>query len=112
MVPVRSTRRRRRRGDRAQPERPEHQDPRPYDKDLYQARHLIENFFAKLKPFWAIATRYHKPAVNFLAAVHLAAATSWLNRGLALGALRPKDWNLRATEAFAMQHRCRAGAAA
>ena len=22
---------------------------KPYDKDLYQARHLIENFFAKLK---------------------------------------------------------------
>ena len=29
---------------------------RPYDKDLYKARHLIENFFAKLKQFRAIAT--------------------------------------------------------
>jgi transposase len=24
-------------------------EPRPYDKELYEARHLIENFFAKLK---------------------------------------------------------------
>ena len=36
--------------------------PRPYDKDLYKARHLIENFFAKLKQFRAIATRYDKTA--------------------------------------------------
>ena len=49
--------------------------PRPYDKDLYQARHLIENFFAKLKQFRAIATRYDKRAVNFLAATYLVAAT-------------------------------------
>ena len=53
--------------------------PRPYDKDLYQARHLIENFFAKLKQYRAIATRYDKRARNFLAAIHLAAAVTWLN---------------------------------
>jgi len=52
--------------------------PREYDKDLYQARHLIENFFAKLKLFRAIATRYDKTARNFLAAIHLAAAIIWL----------------------------------
>jgi transposase len=52
---------------------------RDYDKDLYQARHLIENFFCKLKQFRAIATRYDKTARNFLAAVYLAAATVWLN---------------------------------
>ncbi len=51
---------------------------REYDKDLYQARHLIENFFAKLKLFRAIATRYDKTALNFLAATHLAAALIWL----------------------------------
>ena len=49
-----------------------------YDKELYKARHLIENFFAKLKLFRAIATRYDKTAQNFLAAIHLAAATIWL----------------------------------
>lgn len=50
-----------------------------YDKELYKARHLIENFFAKLKQYRAIATRYDKTAVNFLGAVHLAAAVIWLN---------------------------------
>ena len=49
---------------------------REYDKDLYKARHLIENFFAKLKLFRAIATRYDKTARNFLAAIHLAAPSS------------------------------------
>jgi transposase len=52
---------------------------RDYDKDLYQARHLIENFFAKLKQFRAIATRYDKTARNFLAAIYLAASVIWLN---------------------------------
>jgi transposase len=51
---------------------------RDYDKELYKARHLIENFFAKLKIFRAIATRYDKTARNFLAAVHLAATVIWL----------------------------------
>src|SRR5207249_10926624 len=51
---------------------------RKYDKALYKARHLIENFFAKLTLFRAIATRYDKTARNFLAAIHLAAATIWL----------------------------------
>jgi transposase len=46
-------------------------------KELYKARHLIENFFAKLKQYRSIATRYDKTARNFLAAVHLAAAVIW-----------------------------------
>jgi transposase len=53
--------------------------PCPFDKALYQARHLIENFFCRLKQFRAIATRYDKTARNFLAAIYLAAATIWLN---------------------------------
>src|SRR4051812_42817964 len=52
---------------------------RDYDRDLYKTRHLIENFFAKLKQFRAIATRYDKTARNFLAAIHLAASVVWLN---------------------------------
>jgi transposase len=52
---------------------------RAYDRDLYKARHLIENFFAKLKQFRAIATRYDKTAKNFLAAVYLTASAIWLN---------------------------------
>ena len=52
---------------------------RNYDKDLYQARHLIENFFAKLKHYRAIATRYDKRAHNFLGTIYLAASVIWLN---------------------------------
>ena len=52
---------------------------REYDKELYKARHLVENFFCKLKQFRAIATRYDKTAQNFLAAVYLTAVTIWLN---------------------------------
>jgi len=44
--------------------------PRPFDKELYKARHLIENFYCKLKQYRAIATRYDKTARNFLAAIH------------------------------------------
>lgn len=51
---------------------------RPYDKILYQARHLIENFFAKLKQYRAIATRYDKTARNFLGGIYLAASVIWL----------------------------------
>jgi len=52
---------------------------RSYDKAAYKARHLIENFYCKLKQYRAIATRYDKTARNFLAAIHLAAAVIWLN---------------------------------
>jgi len=52
---------------------------RHYDKEAYKARHLIENFFCKLKQYRAIATRYDKTARNFLAAIQLAAAIICLN---------------------------------
>jgi transposase len=39
---------------------------------------LIENFFAALKQYRAIATRYDKTARNFLAAIYLVAAAIWL----------------------------------
>ena len=61
------------------PPRTTRKAPRPFDKQLYKARHLIENFFAKLKQFRAIATRYDKTAKNFLGAIFLAGAYVWLN---------------------------------
>jgi transposase len=61
------------------PSKANRREPRDYDRHLYKARHLIENFFAKLKQFRGIATRYDKTARNFLGAVHLAAAAIWLN---------------------------------
>lgn len=61
------------------PPRSNRKTQRAYDKELYKARHLIENFYCKLKQFRAIATRYDKTARNFLAAIHFAAAIIWLN---------------------------------
>jgi len=52
---------------------------REYDKELYKSRHLIENFFAKLKQYRAIATRYDKTDQNFLAAIYTAASIILLN---------------------------------
>jgi transposase len=40
---------------------------------------LIDNFFAKIKQFRAIATRYDKTARKFLAAIHVGASVIWLN---------------------------------
>lgn len=52
---------------------------REYDRDLYAARHLVENFFCKLKQFRGIAARYDKTKRNFLAGVYLAATFITLN---------------------------------
>lgn len=61
------------------PPKKNRKEQRTYDKELHKARHLIENFFCRLKPYRAIATRYDKTARNFLAAVYLAASIIWLN---------------------------------
>ena len=60
------------------PPRRHRKKPREYDRELYKARHLIENFFEKLKQYRGIATRYDKRARNFLGAIHLAATVIWL----------------------------------
>jgi len=51
---------------------------RTYDRYLYKACYLIENFFCRLKQFRAIATRYDKTARHFLAAIHLTTTVIWL----------------------------------
>jgi transposase len=43
--------------------------PHAYNKDLCKARHLIENFCAKLKQYGAIATCYDELAANFLGTI-------------------------------------------
>lgn len=52
---------------------------RAYDKDLYKARHLVENAFLHLKGWRGIATRYAKNSASFLAAVHIRCLALWLN---------------------------------
>ena len=61
------------------PPKSNRKNPRIHDDALYEARHLIENFFAWAKQFRAIATRYDKTARNFLAAFQLIATLHWLN---------------------------------
>ena len=46
----------------------------PLDRDIYKWRHLIENFFCKLKEFKRIAMRADKTDQSYAAMIHLAAA--------------------------------------
>ena len=48
--------------------------PLQIDLDLYKWRHLIENFFGKLKEFKRIAMRADKTDTSFKAAIYIAAA--------------------------------------
>ena len=52
---------------------------RAYNQEMYKQRHLIENFFGRLKQYRAIATRYDKLAKVFLGSIYLAASVIWLN---------------------------------
>ena len=52
---------------------------RKYDKELYKARHLVENAFLHLKRWRGIATRYAKNTASFLAAVHIRCLALWAN---------------------------------
>ena len=47
-------------------------NPLPYRKASYRKRHLIENFFAHLKTFRRVATRYDKLAETFFGWILLA----------------------------------------
>jgi transposase len=48
--------------------------PLKIDEEIYKWRHLIENFFAKLKEFKAIAMRCEKTDRNFSAMIYACAA--------------------------------------
>jgi len=52
--------------------------PRTWDRHRHQARHLIENLFARLKQFRRVATRYDKLASQFAAFVILACICVWM----------------------------------
>lgn len=43
----------------------------PYDREMYKWRHLVENFFCKIKEFRRIATRYDKTDTSFDAMIRL-----------------------------------------
>ena len=51
---------------------------RDMDWYLYKIRHLVENAFARLKHYRAIATRYDKLKRNYLSTVLLGCIMVWL----------------------------------
>jgi transposase len=53
---------------------PQRLAPRTIDLDLYKWRHLIENFFCKLKEFKRIAMRSDKTDQSFKAMIYLSSA--------------------------------------
>ena len=59
------------------PSNPTHPQ-RDYDMHLYKDRHLMENFFQRIKRHRRIAMRFEKLARNFLAFLFLAATLVWL----------------------------------
>ena len=61
------------------PPKSNRKNQREYDKEIYKERHLIENFFLKLKQYRAIATRYDKTDKSFLAAIYAAASIILIN---------------------------------
>ena len=49
-----------------------------FDRHLYKERNMIECFFAKIKQYRRVATRYDKKAANFLGFVWIASLASIL----------------------------------
>jgi transposase len=58
---------------------PTHRHARPCDRTAYRRRHRIENLWARLKEWRALATRYDKTATSCSGGLHLAAALDWLS---------------------------------
>ena len=52
---------------------PRRKQPIKIDKDVYKWRHLIENFFCKLKEFKRVAMRSDKTDTSFAAMIYLGA---------------------------------------
>ena len=54
-------------------------NPRGPDTHRYEARHLVENLFQRMKVFRRVATRYDKQGVTSLGFVHIAGTMKWLH---------------------------------
>ena len=48
-------------------------EPSPHDEDVYKWRHLIENYFSKIKEFRGVNTRYDKTDTSYEATWSIAA---------------------------------------
>jgi transposase len=60
------------------PRRENSKKPNPsFDRELYKARHTIENLFAKMKQFRGFATRFDKLKRNYAAVVAIVCSAIW-----------------------------------
>lgn len=60
------------------PPRSNRKEQRTIDRALYKERHLVENFFQRIKRNRRIAMRFEKLALHFLSMVYFAAVLVWL----------------------------------
>ncbi len=58
---------------------PTHPHAPAHDRVAYRRRHRIENLWARLKEWRALATRYDKTATSYGGGLYLAAAFEWLS---------------------------------
>ncbi|MBV7414090.1 IS5 family transposase [Aeromonas sp. sif2433] len=59
------------------PSKRNRKEQREHDREVYKARHRVENVFLHLKQWRGIATRYAKNAASFVAIVQLSCAPLW-----------------------------------
>lgn len=60
------------------PARKNSKNPREIDRHLYKERHLIENFFSKLKHFRRVFSRFDKTMSSYLGFLNFAGALIWM----------------------------------
>ncbi len=60
-------------GEAVIPSQKNRKEQRAYDRERYKDRNLVERFWARMKHYRRVATRYEKTARNFLAIIHVAA---------------------------------------
>ena len=60
------------------PPKANRKEQRAFDHHQYRHRNLVERFFAKIKQFRRVATRYDKLAERFASFVAVAASMLWL----------------------------------
>jgi transposase len=53
-------------------------NPRAIDKHIYKERHLIENFFSKIKHFRRVFSRFDKTISSYLGFINFAGALIWM----------------------------------
>ena len=59
------------------PNNPTRKNKHPFDAQAYKAKNIIERMFCRLKDWRRIATRYDKLAINFTAAIAIAAIITY-----------------------------------